>query len=160
MRLTSSSYFQTRVQQLEVELLRRHALESSDGNDASLDALGDSMMTTQQDSVKLLKQLLGDARRQMSEEKEVATAERIVLADVIWELDEEMGRVVNQNRLLVAAVGKQQEKIQKMQGELSQAQIEKLMLENDNALMNAAGRLASSAKETTSNIFSRLKIAQ
>ena len=142
---------QTRLQQLENEVLRRRALEAVDaGVDSGVDLLSDTVPMSQQDAVKLLRQMVADARHQTREEREIASAERAVLGDVIRELDEEISKIASDNRMLSTAVAKQQEKLQKMQGELSQAQIERLMIENDNVMI-AAGRLANKA-------LSKLKI--
>eukprot|EP00299_Pterocystis_sp_00344_P010421 c4651_g1_i1.p1 GENE.c4651_g1_i1~~c4651_g1_i1.p1 ORF type:complete len:424 (+),score=127.65 c4651_g1_i1:165-1274(+) len=148
------SQMKQHIAQLEAELLRLHAADPS-AHDA-LEAISDSLLTSQQDSVKLLKQMLSDARKKNLELKETAECDRVVLGDVIRELDERMSRTVSQNRNLSVAFESQQQRLQEIQGELSQAQIEKLMIENDNPF-GLAGRLA---KDATTKAFSKLKIIQ
>jgi chromosome segregation ATPase len=147
---------QSRVQQLEAELVRRHAVE---GSDEDWEALSESLTSSQQDGVKILKQYLDDARRRTQEMKEIAECDRALLGAEISHLDDHMVRMVAQNRTLSKGMQQQQEEIREMQEILAQLQMEKMMTE-DNVLMNAAGRLASTAKDATKKALFGFKSQQ
>eukprot|EP00301_Raphidiophrys_heterophryoidea_P011720 c1789_g1_i1.p1 GENE.c1789_g1_i1~~c1789_g1_i1.p1 ORF type:complete len:441 (-),score=114.59 c1789_g1_i1:353-1675(-) len=172
------SQLHSRVQQLECEILKhdaslrsRHSHPSSPPTEANGTApprqssgggaVSESVLHSQQDSVRMLKQMLDDARREEHDLRDSSEANLNVLRGTIREMEDSMIRAVKKNNTLASELDEKLDEVRLLQEQVQEAQMERIIMETDNPLLNAAGRLssslASSAKDATSKAFFKLQ---